>query len=65
MIMYDFCWSFFGRQKIEASHNVFIILTSIYQPQKNFQLTSILSKGDHQIGILLRGSILVVEDDAQ
>ena len=25
-IMYDFCWSFFGRQKIVASYNVFIMI---------------------------------------
>ena len=26
MIMYDFCWVFFGRQKIVASYNVFIMI---------------------------------------
>ena len=26
MIMYQFCWGFFGRQKIVASYNVFIMI---------------------------------------
>ena len=26
MIMYDFCWGFFGMQKIVASYNVFIMI---------------------------------------
>ena len=26
MIMYDFCWGFFGRQIIVASYNVFIMI---------------------------------------
>ena len=26
MIMYDFCWFFFGRQKIVTSYNVFIMI---------------------------------------
>ena len=62
---------FFGRQKIVASYNVFIminlfIIDCLTSPtSETFQLTSILSKGDLPNWDSPCGSILVVKDAGQ